>query len=66
MHNYVIDIRIRDVFHENDNITLMNVLREENMSDFMGKDESLSRYFVHWDCPLTWMKSLILRDKFET
>jgi len=52
-HTYAPNIlHLRDVLHKNGNTTLVHVLREQNMcANFMAKQESYSRCYVHWDCP---------------
>jgi len=68
LHTYPTGIlHIRDVLHENDNTTLVHVLKEQNMcADFMAKKGSHVRCSTHWNCHPSGMKSLILRDKLGT
>jgi len=49
LDTYVTDIlHIRDILHENDNTTLVHVLREQNMcANFMTKKKSHSRCSTH-------------------
>ena len=68
LHTYAIVIlHIRDALHGNGNITLVHVLREQNMcADFMAKEGSRPRCSARWNCPPPDMESLILRDKLGT